>query len=128
MVTGFYAALFAIIQYGLTLHVVKRRVAKQVSLGDGKDDELTRRIRAHANFVETVPIALIVMLVAELSGAPYWTLHIVGALLLIGRALHFVAITQNNIKLRPPAMYFTIFSWFAGAALCMWTAIAAMFG
>ena len=128
MVTGLYSALFAIIQYGLTLHVVKRRVAAKISLGDGGDEELIRRMRAHCNFVETVPILLILMLIAELSGAPYWAVHAVGVCMFIGRVMHFYAIKNESFRIRAPSMYLTVFAWFGGAALCMWTAIAAMFG
>ncbi len=123
MVTGIYAALFAVMQYGLTIYVVKRRLAAKISLGDGGDEELLKRIRAHGNFVETVPMVLILMLIAELSLAPYWALNAVGVCMLLGRGMHFYAIMNENFKIRAPSMYLTVFAWFGGAALCMWTAI-----
>ncbi len=128
MVTGLYAALFMLFQFGLTLRVARSRMATKTILGDGGDDEMAKRIRAHGNFVETVPIAILLMLIAELSGAPFWALHIVGIALLIGRSMHVVAILKSNLKIRAPAMYITAFSWFVGGALCVWTAVINMLG
>jgi uncharacterized membrane protein YecN with MAPEG domain len=128
MVTGLYAALFMLFQFGLTLHVARNRMATKTSLGDGGDSEMAKRIRAHGNFVETVPIAIILMLIAELSGAPFWGIHLVGVALLIGRGMHVTAILKPNVKRRALAMYITAFSWFVGGGLCVWTAVVNMLG
>ena len=128
MVTGIYAALFAVFQFVLTLNVVRRRRSAKVSLGDGGDEDLSRRIRAHGNFVETVPILLIMMVIAELSGSPYWALHAVGMCMLLSRGMHFYAIMNEDFKVRPPAMYLTGVAWFGAGALCVWTAVTTLLG
>ena len=47
-----------------------------------------RRIRAHGNFVETVPITLLAMAGAELSGHASDALWRGGICLVLGRAIH----------------------------------------
>ena len=92
VVTALYAGLNALILMWLAAEVVSRRRSRSVSLGDGGDKELGKVIRAHGNAAETIPIALILLALAELFGAPAVALHIAGVLLTGGRiahALHF---------------------------------------
>jgi uncharacterized membrane protein YecN with MAPEG domain len=53
-----------------------------------------RRMRAHGNFTETVPITLLAMAAAELAGAPRWLLWGGGAVLLAGRSLHLATLVR----------------------------------
>ena len=56
---------------------------------DGKSiDPLTVATRAHANFVEGVPLALVIAGVAELNGAKKAYLGLSLLILLIGRVMH----------------------------------------
>lgn len=52
--TGLLGLLYA----ALSLNVARMRGRKRVSLGDGGDAELQDAIRAHANFMEYVPLCL----------------------------------------------------------------------
>ena len=64
-----------------------RRAAK-VSVGDGGNEALTRRMRAQANFVEYTPFFLILLGLIELAtGSAVW-LWAVGALYIVARLLH----------------------------------------
>jgi uncharacterized protein len=67
-VTAGFVAIFALIQVPLTVMVGFRRVQTGIHFFDGGDLVLLRRMRAHANFTETVPITLLAMAAAELSG------------------------------------------------------------
>lgn len=122
MITGLYAALLAIVQLFLTFDVIRLRRSLKVPIGDGEHEILERRCRIHGNFIETVPIALILLLIAELSGAPYWLLHIMGACLLIGRIMHrFGLITKEApMILRVGGMFLTLSSIIIGALTCFW--------
>lgn len=120
MVTGLYAAVLAVLQIIFTLNVVQLRRGEKVSLGDGGHEALNRKIRAHANFTETVPMALILMLVAEFSGAPLWSVSVLGAVLLISRVMHYIALTTGKGygSLRVYSMVLTLSVLLLGAVLC----------
>ena len=56
--------------------------------GDGDQKDLTRAIRGQANAAEQLPIALILLVMAEMLGAPALAIHVIGVTLLVGRVLH----------------------------------------
>ena len=60
--------------------------ALRVSLGDGGNPALQRAIRAHANFSEYVPFALVMLAILELSRFSIYALHALG--MLLTRRLH----------------------------------------
>lgn len=80
----------------LTALVIRRRVQARVSFQDGGDDQLMRRIRAHGNFAETAPMALLLMALLELSGLGKVWLISFGIALLLGRILHASSLLTNN--------------------------------
>lgn len=87
-ITIFFIGLFALIQVPLTVMVGFRRMQTGIQFLDGGDDMLLRRMRAHANYTETVPIVLLAMADAEVAQAPQWALWLGGSSLLIGRLMH----------------------------------------
>lgn len=95
-VTLFFVGLFAMIQIPVTVMVGYRRVQTGIQFFDGGDPTLLRRMRAHGNFTETVPITLLAMAAAELAGAPSWALWGGGALLLVGRFLHLLTLVRSG--------------------------------
>jgi uncharacterized membrane protein YecN with MAPEG domain len=94
--TAIYASILAIIYFGLTVLVVKERRAGKVSLGDGSIDTLNKAIRAHANFIEYVPICILLLLIAEINGSHDILLHIFGVALVLGRLSHWRGILANK--------------------------------
>lgn len=111
------------------MNIVKVRWGKKVSLGDGGDDELMRKVRAHGNFVETVPMILFLMVISELSGAPFWALHILGGLALVARISHYIGVTtgSGHGKFRFYGMVMTIIVFVLGALLNLWLAWPMLF-
>jgi uncharacterized protein len=87
-VTSLYAIPLGIIFLVLFMQVVFLRSSLSQSIGDGGNKDLHERIRRHGNFVEWVPMVLILLLVNEARGTGVMWLHIAGALLTIGRVLH----------------------------------------
>jgi len=69
-VTPIYAGLLGLLFVGLSLWVVARRVRARAASGDGGDPALSDAIRAHGNFAEYVPLALILMAMGEALGMP----------------------------------------------------------
>jgi len=72
-----------------------RRVAR-VALGDGGDSNLMRRMRIQANFAEYVPLALLLLALAEGQGSPAWAVNLLGLMLVAGRAIHACGVGSNT--------------------------------
>lgn len=87
-ITGLYAAIAALFVVFIAIRVTLRRRAIKVGIGNGGDSILAQRIRVHANAVEYLPIALILLLILELNQTQALLLHVFGILLLLGRVLH----------------------------------------
>ena len=66
MFTPLYAALLALLFVVLSGRVIKQRLKHQVGLGDGGQPALVRAIRVHGNFIENVPLALLLLLMYEM--------------------------------------------------------------
>jgi len=116
-ITPVYAALLALFFIFLSLRVAAMRRAARVSLGDGGNAELIRRTRVHGNFIEYVPLALILMALAELQGQPAWSIHLIGASLVVGRLAHAYGVGREPqiLKLRVLGMIMTIAALTFGA-------------
>ena len=95
-IAGFYAGLVALLVIGLGARVARLRMRHRVGLGDGGIAELAQAIRAHGNLVEYAPLALLLLLIAELSSAaPPAALHAAGIAILAGRVLHAAGLTRS---------------------------------
>ena len=88
MITPLYASLCGLLLIVLALRVVRLRQRHNVGIGDGGHKDLSLAIRVHANFVEYVPLALLLLFLLELSRQPAWALHLLGAALFLGRVVH----------------------------------------
>jgi uncharacterized protein len=119
-ITAFYASLLAPLFLVLAVRVVASRKSARVALGDGGDRALLRRIRAHANFAEYVPFALVLMGLAESLSANFWLLHGAGVTLLAGRMLHAFSVSRQKevIRHRVAAMLATFAALAILAATC----------
>ena len=95
-ITAFYAGLLAFMYVYLSALVINGRRSKRISLGDNNDKQMGRLIRAHGNFIEYVPLILILMLIAELNQMHQVWIHLTGSLLLLGRVLHAVGLTRKT--------------------------------
>ena len=101
-VTSLYAAVLAFLFVYLSVRVIGRRRTARVALGLGGDRDLERRARVQANFAEYVPLALVLLLLAELAGLPRLLLHAAGAAFVIGRIFHAVGVSgePEDFRLR----------------------------
>tara|TARA_B100001093_G_scaffold412422_1_gene402079 strand:+ start:75 stop:482 length:408 start_codon:yes stop_codon:yes gene_type:complete len=88
MNTALYTSLLGMLWLGLTMYVILGRWKYEVSLGDGDEKDLHRRIRAHANFMETVPFAVLLLWFGEMYVLTPHIVHSMGIALVIGRVLH----------------------------------------
>lgn len=79
------AAIFLVL---LSFPIANRRRASKVPFGDAGDERFTRLIRAQANFVEYVPLALVAIGLVEMGGASQLLVCGLAAALAAGRLLH----------------------------------------
>lgn len=95
-ITAIYAALLALLAIGLAGRVVVLRRRLRVGLGTGGEYELERAVRAHANLMEYAPLAILLILLLEMSGARAVSLHALGALTVVGRLLHGWGLSRKS--------------------------------
>jgi len=108
-VTPIYIAILGLLFIPFTLRAGLYRVKSKILIGSGDDPEMLRRIRGQGNFVETVPIALLLIIAMELVGAKDMWLHGLGIALVLGRICHYVAITEIGPSVcRPIGMLSTL--------------------
>ena len=103
-ITGLYAGLLALVGVVLSFHVGGGRLKSGISLGTGDNADLLERVRRHANFVEYVPIALILLAILEINGKGATTLHVLGSTLLVARIIHPFGLSVAEMKKTPRLM------------------------
>ena len=94
-ITALYAGVLALLLVAFALRVVRLRWKFRVGLGDGGEKAMTRAIRIHGNATEHVPIALLLLLVAELNHAGPTLLHACGIVLVAARVLHAIGLGRS---------------------------------
>jgi uncharacterized membrane protein YecN with MAPEG domain len=87
-IIALYVALNMLLAVILMYRVGQVRLGKKINLGDGGDELMLSRIRAHGNFTENAPLALLGLVALAYLGAHPIALHIFGAAFFIGRILH----------------------------------------
>lgn len=90
-----FVALFVLISIPMSIAVGLRRAGTGIMLLHGEDEDLLRRIRAHGNFTEYVPLALLALVGAELAGAPGWLVLGAGVTLVVARLAHYAGLRRS---------------------------------
>ncbi|MEQ1640540.1 MAG: MAPEG family protein [Novosphingobium sp.] len=95
--TSLYAGILALICFALAAGVGQVRGKSGISLGDGGDKGLLTVMRRHMNFVEFVPLILVLMALIELNGAPKSWLHGLGGALVAARLIHPFSLDPDHL-------------------------------
>jgi uncharacterized membrane protein YecN with MAPEG domain len=82
------AAAAAILNIWLMVRVGAVRNAAKVFVGDDGNENVIRRMRAHANFIESAPFVLILIAAIELTGKGDPWLAYVAGIFILGRVAH----------------------------------------
>ncbi|MCK7597048.1 MAPEG family protein [Microbulbifer sp. CAU 1566] len=118
-ITALYGSLCALLVIALAFKVVTFRRGKKVGIGTAGDKEGEVAVRAHANAIEYIPLALILLLVAEINGLSHVWLHVLGASLVLGRLLHAVGFTVGKGGYHPGRFVGTLLTWIVILALAV---------
>ena len=96
MITLLYAGLCALLVLLLAIRVAHWRFRHKIGIGDGGDKELLKRVRAHGNAVEYLPLCLILLGGLELNGYPNGLIHGFGAALFMSRVAHAWGLSRHS--------------------------------
>ena len=99
-ITALFAGLLTIFALVLSARAGSYRGKAGVSVlyGEPVNQELAVRVRTHQNFLEYVPLLLLLMAVIELAGGSSTFLYVVGGLLLISRVAHAVGLKFDSMS------------------------------
>ena len=111
-VVPFYAALLAGFYIFLSVRVVRIRRQEKVGIGDANNLRLRRAIRAHGNFAEYVPLAVILAAFVEIQQFAAIIAHALCWILIIGRLIHAYGVSQEkeDYRFRVAGMVLTLTS------------------
>jgi uncharacterized membrane protein YecN with MAPEG domain len=88
IITALFAGVLSLIFIKVSFKVNQLQKLHQTSFGPGNVDELDRTIQAQANFVEYVPLCLLLMSTLEINGAPLTLVALLGCTVVLGRYLN----------------------------------------
>lgn len=110
-IVAFYIALHCLLTPILMFRVGQVRTKEKINLGDGGNNALMTRIRAHGNYTENMPIALIGLIGLAMLGAHPIALYLFGTVFFIGRILHAMGMRpESSGKPRMYGMFCTLFT------------------
>lgn len=112
-ITANYLAILALIYAALALQVIRLRRSNATPFNDGGNEGLRSAIRAHGNFMEYVPIIVLMIAFLEMSGASPLRIHLLMGALVLSRLLHPLGMyaTPGSLKFmicRGGSIYLTI--------------------
>jgi uncharacterized membrane protein YecN with MAPEG domain len=97
VVTAAGAAVLSLIYAALSAWVIAGRLSMGVLHGDGGNAALNRRTRAHANFIEYVPLILLMAALLESGGGSQTLIEVLLVVLVVARLMHpFGMLAQVN--------------------------------
>ena len=95
-ITALYAGVLGIVLVAISARVSMLRGKFKVMFGDGGQEDSTRAIRAQGNFIEYVPLALLLIGMVEWAGMRPWVVHTLAGALLASRLIHYWGITARK--------------------------------
>lgn len=95
-ITMLFVSLHILLMLVLAVRVVGHRRSLKIGIGDGGDKLLARKVRVHANFIEYVPVALLMLALLELAGLAAIWLWVLGGTLLLARILHAAGLSRHS--------------------------------
>ena len=103
------AAGLGLINLWISFRIVRMRLKDDILIGDGGEELLAGRMRAHANLVEYAPFVLILMALIELSGGAHFVL--------VGAGDDPAAIVAQARTLCPGERFCQVYGWSEASAI-----------
>lgn len=121
-ITPLFTALFALMFIFLSIAVVRIRFGDKVSLGHADNKELETAVRIHANFIEYVPISLILFWFIERITFNSQLVLILGCALLLARVAHVIGMrnTKKYLILRKLGVMITFLILLLSSLYLIW--------
>ena len=101
IITATYAAIVAMLFIAMSFYVIVTRAKTDFLVGDGDNARMLVAMRRHGNMAEYVPLALLMMGLAEMTGLGATWLHVCGIALIAGRMIHPFGVKEENSPLVP---------------------------
>ena len=98
IITGLFAGILGLMSIWLSAGAGSLRDKTGVSIGDGGDTNLLLAIRKHGNFVEYVPLALILLGLLEMTNTNTIALYVMGTLLVLARLAHGLGLRADTMS------------------------------
>ena len=98
-ITLMYASVMAVFALVLSFGAgsARGKLGISVLFGDPVNMELAEKVRRHQNFLEYVPMLLILFGAIEASGGSSMFLYVAGDLLIIARIAHAIGLKHDNM-------------------------------
>jgi len=118
-----YTALLGLLLIALSIRVVLARRRFRVGLGVGTEEGMQQAVRVQANFAEYVPLAVVLLVMAELTDMPIIAVHAAGIVLVTSRLLHAWGLSQSPGRTFG-RFYGTAGTWLVIIVLSVWLLFA----
>lgn len=108
-ITPIYAAFLGIVFVFLSAFVIRQRRKNKIAIGDGHNIALQKAIRAHGNFAEYTPFAIILVSFVELLNYHFILINSLMLAFILGRIFHAYGVSQTkeDFRLRVAGMILT---------------------
>jgi len=125
MILPIYAAILTLLYVALSIRTLRLRRTLRIAIGDAGNERMLRAMRVHSNFAEYVPLALLLIYLAETLGAQPLLVHGLGLCLLAGRAVHAFGVSRlrEDYRFRVAGMALTFTTLVVSA---VWLLIASI--
>jgi len=121
-IVAIYVALNLALATILLYRVSQVRQGKKINLGDGGDEVMFSRIRAHGNFTENAPLALLGLFGLAILEANPIAIHVFGAAFFIGRIFHAMGMAKTFSQGRFAGTLLTLLTYFGTAGYLLFLA------
>ena len=98
VVTALYAGILGLMNCYIAFLAGSLRGRLKISVGDGGNKELLVAMRRHGNFIEFVPLGLVLIALLEMNGVTSVAIHALGAGLVVTRVCHAMGLEADSLS------------------------------